>query len=91
MAKLTKMEMQALASGIATLMSLASISLLPTQTKMASRSVGHLLWLMGVEKFEAHGMTFVAAPPEGEIVDMDLSNRLLDLRANPSEGSDNEV
>ena len=80
MAKLTKVEMQAVANGIATLMSLARNSLSPTQTKMATRSAGNLLWLMGLEKFEAHGLTFVAIPPEGEIVDIELSNRLIDLR-----------
>lgn len=81
MAKLTKVEMQAVANGIATLMALARNSLSPTQTQMATRSAGNLLWLMGLEKFEAHGLTFLAVPPEGEIVDIELANRLIDLRA----------
>lgn len=89
MAKLTKIQMQAVANGIATLMSLARNSLSPTQTKMATKSAGNLLWLMGLEKYEAGGLTFMAIPPEGEIVDIELSNRLLDLSANTSEGPDN--
>lgn len=86
MGSLSKTQMKAVANGIITLMSLARNSLSPTQTKMATRSAGNLLWLMGMEKFEAHGLTFIAIPPDGEIIDVEFSNRLLDRRVNTTDG-----
>ena len=81
MSDLSSIQKTAVANAIATLMSLAKNSLAPTQTKMATRSAGNLLWLMGIEKYEAYGLTFMAIAPEGEIIDVEISNRLLDLRA----------
>lgn len=71
MADLSAREKQALASGIVTLMSLAQYSLSPAQTKMATRSVGNLLWLMGIEKYERNGRIFEAIPPDSETIDIE--------------------
>jgi hypothetical protein len=85
MAELSARERQALANGLATLMSLARHSLSQTQTKMATRSAGNLLWLLGIDQYEAYGIIFHAIPPEGETIDADLSNRLVDLKATAME------
>lgn len=76
MGKLSKGQMQAAANGIATLMSLAQHSLSPTQTDMATRSAGNLLWLMGIERYEAHGRTFFAIAPEGDTIDIEPTKLL---------------
>ncbi len=76
MAELNAREEQALASSIATLMSLAKHSLSHTQTKMATRSAGHLMWLMGIDEYDYSGTRFEAAPPEGNTIDLEPSKLL---------------
>lgn len=76
MAEMNEREKWAVAKGIATLMSLARHSLSPTQTEMATKSAGHLLWLMGVEQYVADGRIFVAVPPEGDTIDVEATRLL---------------
>lgn len=76
MAEMTEREKRALANGIATLMSLARHSLSPTQTEMATKSAGNLLWLMGIEKYVADGRIFVAVPPAGDTIDIETTRLL---------------
>jgi hypothetical protein len=55
----------AVANSLACLMTLARHSLLPTQTKIASKAAGELLWFLGIPTYTFEGMVFTAsAPPE---------------------------
>jgi hypothetical protein len=76
MADLTEREKQAIINSLVTAMSLARHSLSPTQTKMATRSAGELLWLLKIPEFTADGTTFMAAAPEGEVVDLVINRRI---------------
>lgn len=76
MADLTTREKQAIINSLVTAMALARHSLSPTQTSMATRSAGELLWLLKIEKFDAEGHTFVATPPEGEVVDLAIAQQI---------------
>ena len=71
---MNKQEKQAVGMAIATLMCLAKNSLSNTQTEMATRSAGELLWLLGAEKYVYEGRTFNAIKPDrGEIIDLDTA------------------
>lgn len=67
MATLSRREMRALADAAVTLGMLAAHSLSSTQTKMATRGVGRVLWVTGLDEIEIEGRRFTAQPPEQTI------------------------
>jgi len=77
MTDLSAREKQAIINSLVTLMLLARNSLSPTQTKMAKRSAGELLWLLKIDEITRDGITYVAAAPEGETVDLSPTLQLV--------------
>lgn len=77
---MNRQEKQAVGMAIATLMCLAKNSLSKTQTEMATRSAGELLWLLGAVKYDYEGRTFHAIEPDrGEVIDLDAATKLLTI------------
>lgn len=82
MSELSEREKRAVANAIVALAALANHSLSPTQTRMARRSAGELLWLMKIDSCEFDGRVFNAAPPVGEILDIQ-TGRLITHKDQP--------
>ena len=79
MAKLSEREKQAIINSLITAMALARHSLSPTQTRMATRSAGELLWLLNIPEFTADGLTFATKAPEGATVDLAVTQQIVTM------------
>ncbi|PWE26683.1 hypothetical protein C4N9_20700 [Pararhodobacter marinus] len=64
-----------LAQAFANFTMLAEHSLLPTQTKMATRLAGNCLWALGVEEYG--GFHAIEPEPIGEIIDGQVALRAI--------------
>ena len=58
------------------LMMLARHSLSPTQTEIATKSAGELLWLLDIPSFTHDGKVFHAREPDGEIFDIKATRQI---------------
>lgn len=84
MASFSERERQAIHNSIAVLSMLARNSLSPTQTKLATGSVGELLWLLGVAEIELDKRVYKAKPPDGKTINVEATLTISAPRPDPA-------